>query len=215
MHIGIIGSGNVGQTLAQRWIAKGHHIIFGSRDPASAKMAELLAVLGPAATGVALQKLEPQAEVFVLAVPWEAALESVQAIGDFNNKVLIDATNPITMTPEGLQTGLLLGHTTSAAEQIAESAVNARVVKAFNQSGAGVMANSAIDATQCTLFICGDDDPAKQITTQLAQDMSLRVLDAGNLQQARLLEPLGMLWIHLCYLQGKGPNFCFNVSELE
>ena len=197
MDIGIIGSGNVGKTLAQRWLAKNHRIIFGSRNPSSSKMAELLETLGSLASSSSLQELEAQAEVLVLAVPWEAALTSVQAIGDFKNKVLIDATNPITMTPEGLQTGLLVGQHTSAAEQIAASAVNARVVKAFNQAGADVMANPSVDEAQCTLFICGDDDNAKQVTTQLAEDISQKVLDAGELKQARLLEPLGMLWIHM------------------
>ena len=215
MDIGIIGSGNVGKTLAQRWIAKNHRVIFGSRNPSSSKMTELLATLDSSASSTSLQDLEAQAEVLVLAVPWEAALTSVQAIGDFNNKVLIDATNPITMSPEGLQIDLLVGHNTSAAEQIAESAMNARVVKAFNQAGAGVIANPSVDETQSTLFICGDDNNAKQVTTQLAEDMSQRVLDAGELRQARLLEPLGMLWIHMCYLQGKGSNFCFNVTDLE
>ncbi|HEY9813021.1 MAG TPA: NAD(P)-binding domain-containing protein, partial [Candidatus Sericytochromatia bacterium] len=114
MDIGIIGSGNVGKTLAQRWLAKNHRIIFGSRNPSSSKMAELLETLGSLASSSSLQELEAQAEVLVLAVPWEAALTSVQAIGDFKNKVLIDATNPITMTPEGLQTGLLVGQHTSA-----------------------------------------------------------------------------------------------------
>jgi hypothetical protein len=215
MKIAIIGTGNVGKALAQRWLAKGHHIIFGSREPSSPKIADLLATLGSTASSATIEDAPKNADVVVLAVPWEAALSSVRTMGDLHNKVLIDATNPLVMTPQGLQDGLTIGHTTSAAEQIAAIAVNARVVKAFNQAGASVMANPDVKASDYTLFICGDDDDAKRLTTQLAEDMSVSVLDAGDLRQARLLEPLGMLWIHMCYLRGKGPNFCFDVSEIN
>jgi 8-hydroxy-5-deazaflavin:NADPH oxidoreductase len=215
MNIAIIGTGNVGKALAQRWLAKGHRVIFGSREPASSKMETLLAGLGTEASGAALESAAKDADVVLLAVPWEAALSTVRSLGELTDKVLIDATNPIAMTPEGLQAGLVIGHTTSAAEQIAAVATDARVVKAFNQAGAGVMANPAVTSTDSTMFICGDDDDAKQVTTQLAEDLAIRVLDAGDLRQARLLEPLGMLWIHMCYLRGKGPNFCFNVSEVN
>ena len=215
MNIAIIGTGNVGKALAQRWLAKGHRVIIGSREPASAKMETMLAGFGSAASGAALESAAKDADVVLLAVPWEAAISSVRSLGNLTNKVLIDATNPIAMTPEGLQAGLVIGHTTSAAEQIAAAAPDARVVKAFNQAGAGVMANPAVTSTESTMFICGDDDDAKQVTTQLAEDLSIGVLDAGDLRQARLLEPLGMLWIHLCYLRGKGPDFCFKVSDIN
>ncbi|MCP9797504.1 NADPH-dependent F420 reductase [Cyanobium sp. Lug-B] len=214
MNIAIIGTGNVGKALAERWLAKGHHVMFGSRDPAAPKIAALLAALGPAASSASLEDAPTEADVVVLAVPWEAALTTVGAMGDLSNKVLIDATNPIAMTPEGLQEGLVVGHQSSAAEQIADVAMNARVVKAFNQAGAGIMANPAVKETDCTMFICGDDEEAKRLTTELAADLSLRVLDAGPLRQARLLEPLGMLWIHMCYLRGQGPNFCFSVTDI-
>jgi hypothetical protein len=215
MNIAIIGTGNVGNSLAQRWLAKGHKVVFGSREPNTPKIATMLAALGPDARCTTLGKATENATVVLLAVPWVAALNTVRALGDLKNKVLIDATNPITMTPEGLQTGLVLGHLTSAAEQIAAVAINARVVKAFNQSGATVMSNSAVQSTDCTMFICGDDAEAKGLTTELAKDISVQVLDAGELKQARLLEPLGMLWIHMCYLRGKGPDFCFNVVDIN
>lgn len=215
MNIAIIGSGNVGQALAQRWLAKGHRVVFGSREPDSPKISGLLSSFGSAASSASLENAASHADVVLLAVPWEAALSSVRALGDLTNKVLIDATNPIAMNPAGLQAGLLIGHTTSAAEQIADVAMGARVVKAFNQAGAGVMANPAVTSADCTMFLCGDDDEAKRITTQLAEDLSVRVVDAGDLRQARLLEPLGMLWIHLCYLRGMGPNFCFHVSDVN
>lgn len=163
---------------------------------------------------MSVEEAPQEAEVILLAVPWVAALDSVRSIGNLHHKILIDATNPIMMSSQGLQEGLVLGHTTSAAEQISETVINARVVKAFNQAGAGVMANPNVKSHDCTLFICGDDDEAKQVVKRLAEAMSLHVFDVGALRQARLLEPLGMLWIHMCYLQGKGSDFCFKVTDL-
>ncbi len=118
------------------------------------------------------------------------------------------------MTADLLIRGAMVFDGSGAPGQIADVAMNARVVKAFNQAGAGIMANPAVKETDCTMFICGDDEEAKRLTTELAADLSLRVLDAGPLRQARLLEPLGMLWIHMCYLRGKGPNFCFSVTDI-
>jgi NADPH-dependent F420 reductase len=215
MNIAIIGTGRVGKALAGRWVAKGHRIVFGSREPDASKNGALLASLGPEASCVLIEEAADGCEVVVLAVPWDAALDAVHAMGDLKGKVLIDATNPIAMTPEGLNQGLVVGHTTSAAEEIAAHAIHARVVKAFNQAGAGVMASATVGHRDCTMFICGDDDEAKRLTTRLAEAMDLEVVDAGDLRQARLLEPLGMLWIHLCYLRGKGPDFCFKVTELK
>jgi predicted dinucleotide-binding enzyme len=69
---------------------------------------------------------------------------------------------------EGLQ-GLALGWTTSAAEQVAEWATGARVVKAFNTTGAGNMLDPDYDGQVATLFVCGDADEAKQVVTELAK----------------------------------------------
>jgi 8-hydroxy-5-deazaflavin:NADPH oxidoreductase len=213
MNITIVGTGRVGSTLAKRWLANGHRIIFGTRDPDSEKVRDLLAGLGPDASAKGLAEAAREGDVILLAVPWEAAIDSVCSLGPLKGKVLIDATNPIEMNFDGLQRGLLVGHTSSAAEQIA-SVVDARVVKAFNQAGTDVMARSDVSESMHAHFVCGDDEKAKQIVVGLAEELKYRVVDVGGLRQARLLEPLGMLWIHLCFLRGHGANFCFNMTNL-
>jgi predicted dinucleotide-binding enzyme len=61
------------------------------------------------------------------------------------------------------------------------------------------------------MFICGDDPEAKQRVTRLAAEIGFDVVDAGNLAVARLLEPLGMLWIHLAVLHGLGTDIAFKL----
>lgn len=213
MKIAVIGTGRVGSTLAKRWLANGHQIIFGTRDPRSEKTRDLLKGLGNNATASTVAEAAQAGDVIFLAVPWESALATVRSMGLVDRKILIDATNPIAMTPAGLQQGLLIGHQSSAAEQIAD-AIDARVVKAFNQAGTDVMGREDLSSANSTMFICGDDEDAKKTVAGLVGELNYRVVDAGDLRQARLLEPLGMLWIHLCYMRGLGPNFCFNITDL-
>lgn len=148
MNIAIIGNGNVGQALAQRWLAKVHSVVFGSRDPDAPKIAALLAALGSAASSASLENASTHADVVLLAVPWEAALMSVRALGDLSNKVLIDATNPIAMNPAGLQAGLLMGHTTSADRPAGRGSVHPRCRRRRPPPGAPVGATRhALDSS--------------------------------------------------------------------
>jgi len=152
-------------------------------------------------------------EVVVLTVPWAAAHDAVRSAGDLTGKVLVDATNPVDMGLEGLKQGLLLGHTTSAAEQVAAWARGARVVKAFNITGVGNMHDPRYGSQAATMFLCGDDAEAKAAVTQLGEDLGFEMIDAGPLAIARLLEPLAMLWIHLAVFQGLGPEFAFRLQR--
>jgi predicted dinucleotide-binding enzyme len=128
VEIGIIGAGNVGGTLGRRWAQAGHAVIFGVRDPNDEKVRTLLASAGANARTGRVEEAAAASKVVVLTVPWEAAHDAVQSAGDLTGKVLVDATNPVAMSPAGLQQGLLVGHTTSAAEQVAAWARGARVV---------------------------------------------------------------------------------------
>jgi predicted dinucleotide-binding enzyme len=127
-------------------------------------------------------------------------------------KIIIDATNPIELTPAGLAAGLTIGHTTSAAEEIAEWAIGAQVVKAFNNIGASCFENLPFGSQTATAFIYGDNVDAKKIVTNLAEDIGFEVVDAEELKQARLLEPLGMLWINLAF-SGMGQDFVINLIK--
>jgi NADPH-dependent F420 reductase len=199
MKIGILGAGNMGGTLGRLWLEQGHDVMFGLRDAESAKAQRMFAAVGPDAKAGTFEQAAEFAEIVLVAVPWEAAQKVIEPLATrLVGKVLIDCTNPI--KPD--LSGLLVGHTTSAAEEIARCAPSARVVKAFNTVGAGTLANAKYGDHSASVFVCGDDAAANGVVAQLADAIGFEAIDAGPLVEARYLEPLAMLWIHLA-MRGK------------
>lgn len=206
MKIAIIGTGNVGQALASGWTSKGHQVIFGSRDPAGAKAQAAIAATGGQATVQRELAAVVDAAVVVLAVPWEVTETVVKGLGDLAGKILIDATNPI---GPGFQ--LAVGKDSSGAELVQRWAPTARVVKAFNSTGAENMRDPIYAGEPTTMFICGDDAAAKSVVKGLAAELGFAVADTGGLMTARYLEPLAMVWIHLAIVQKQGRRIAFKL----
>lgn len=130
-------------------------------------------------------------------------------MGNLKGKILIDCINPVKPQLEGLELGLDI----SAAEQIAKMANDAKVIKAFNTIGNQHFKNPKFGDLNASGFICGDDDEAKKVVSQLVADLGFDVVDCGPLQNARLLEPLALLWIKLAYIHGFGPNIAFKLLK--
>ncbi|MGH9667330.1 MAG: NADPH-dependent F420 reductase [Bryobacteraceae bacterium] len=206
MNIGILGSGNVGGTLGSRWALAGHQVVFGTRDADTPEMRRLTAKAGATARAAALSEAARQ-DVLLLATPWAATRQVLESLGGLSGKVLIDATNPLRPAMDGLE----VGTTTSGAEQVARWAAGATVVKAFNTVGFNIMADPGFEGGQPVLFVCGDDDVAKQTAIQLAADLGFEGVNAGPLTQARLLEPMALLWISLALSYGLGRDIAFRL----
>ena len=213
MKIAVIGAGNVGGTLGKRWAKGGHEVAFGVRDPADAKVAAVLKESGPSARAATVPEAVRQAAVVVLTVPWDNAREALTAAGDLQGRILIDATNPVPLTPEGLREGLVIGHTTSGGEEIARWFPDVRVVKAFNTTGFPNMDNPIYGSQALSMLICGDDAEAKQVVADLAKQLGFEPIDVGPLRSARHLEAFAMLWIDMAVLQGFGTNFGFRLVK--
>jgi NADPH-dependent F420 reductase len=213
MKIAIIGAGNVGGTLGKRWARAGHEVAFGARDPADAKVAALVRESGPSARAASVPQAARDADVVVLTVPWDSAQEALASAGDLMGKVLIDATNPVAMTPDGLRQGPVIGATTSAGEQVARWAAGARVVKAFNTTGWPNMADPRYGSQGLSMLLCGDDAEARKVTADLARQLGFEPVDVGPLRSARYLEAVAMLWIDMAVFQGFGTNFGFRVVK--
>ncbi len=205
MRLCIVGTGSVGGELGRLWAARGHEISFGVRDPQSPKVQAILEEVGSDATATGVAEAMTASDIIVLALPWPA-VEEVLRSADLTGKILIDATNPIA---PGLE--LATGPDTSAAEQIANWAPGARVVKAFNTIGADNFANPVFGDQVATMFICGDDSDAKAVTLQLAEELGFEIVDAGPLSNSRLLEPMAMLWIRLALVEGFGRDIAFKL----
>jgi len=209
MNIGIIGSGNVGGALGARWAQAGHQVLFASRTPQSEDMQRLVAQAGPNSRAALAGEVVAASDILLLATPWEATRNIVQNLGSLHGKTLIDATNPLLPGLAGIE----FGTTTSGGEQVAAWAPGARVVKAFNTVGNNIMADATFAAARPTLFYCGDQAEAKQQIHQLAEQLGFEPMDAGPLAQARLLEPLALLWISLALVQGLGRDIAFQLMR--
>lgn len=199
MKIAVIGSGNVGGALGTAWVRAGHQVTFGSRKPSEDKPV-------PGSSVADVKSAIENAEVVVLAVRFSAVPDVLKQIPDWKNKVLIDCTNPLTPKLD-----LSCGFSTSGGEQVAAQAKGARVVKAFNTTGAGNMQNPQYGGRGVTMLYATDDKSAASVAEQLVRDVGFEPQFAGPLKQARYLEPICALWISL--VPQLGLNFAFTIVK--
>lgn len=201
MKIGIIGAGNVGKAVGRRLAAAGHEIrvAFG-RTPEAVSAAA--AAIGHGARAVALTEAVEASDVVFIATPWAATGDLLMQIGpQVGQRIVWDTSNP--MKPD--MSGLTLGLTTSAGEEIARWLPQARVVKAIVPF-AEVLASPSteIGGQRPGVFVCGDDAEARATVAELVAQIGADPVDAGPLALARYTEPLGMLLVQLAYVQGFG-----------
>ncbi len=209
MTISILGAGNVGMALAGAFTRRGESVVLGVPEPV--KYATAVAALGARARLTTTAQAVADGDVVILAVPHEAVAAIAQGVNDWQGKVLVDATNPLA---PGLA-GLTLGTTTSGAEELARLARGARVVKAFNSTGAENMADAAYAGGVPMMPVCGDDAQARQRVMALATLIGFEAVDMGPLMAARYLEPFAMTWIHLAFRQGFGRRFAFGLLRRD
>ena len=201
MKVTVIGAGNMGSAFVKQLVRSGHQVTVTARD--SAKAAQIAAA-NPGARAVAPAGAADGAEVIVLATAYADAVGALQSLGDLQGQVVIDITNPLTAD----YMGLTLGHTTSAAEEIAKAVPGIEVVKAFNTVFASLLAEGADlgGGRKLTVFVASDSARAKLAAVTLARGIGFEVVDAGGLQNARYLEPLAGLNIYLGYGAGLGTS---------
>lgn len=200
MNITVIGTGNMGAGLARLFAASGHRVAVGARQPE--KAAALAAEIGPQVQGGGIAAAVKLADVVVLALPYGAAAEALKDAGDLSGKIVVDISNPL--KPDF--SGLAIGHTTSAAEEIQALVGKAVVVKAFNTVFAQLLPREARAARPLQVFVATDDAAAKVKVTELAASAGFEPVDAGSLGNARYLEPIGMMNIAFGYFLGRGPT---------
>lgn len=203
MKVLVIGAGNMGSAFVKQLSSAGHEVSVVARDVSKAAT---LAAQYPGVRAVASASASASAaegkDVVILATGYADAVTALQSVGNLQGKVVLDITNPLTAD----YMGLTLGHSTSAAEEIAKAIPGAHVVKAFNTLFAQVLAQGATlaDGSKATVFYAGDFEPAKQSVKALAESLGFATADAGGLKNARYLEPLAGLNIYFGYGAGRG-----------
>lgn len=200
MNITIIGAGNMSSGLVKQLSKAGHAIRVTSRDLAKA---QALADGHAKVTAVPAAQALGNSDVVIVATGYADAVPALQSLGDLSGKVVIDITNPL--TPDYM--GLTIGHTTSAAEEIARAIPGAEVVKAFNTVFAQVLADGPeIGPQQVPVFFATDSERARETVRTLIESIRFKAIDAGGLKNARYLEPLAGLNIYLGYGAGLGTS---------
>ena len=191
----MLGSGTVGQALGIGFIKYGYQVMIGTRDVS--KLAKWKSDAGNNAFTGSFPSAAAFGEVIVLAVKGTAAKAVLEIAGKENmeSKIVIDATNPIADTPP--QNGVLNYFSKinkSLMEELQDTFPKANFVKSFNMIGSHLMVNPDFGGEKATMFICGNNDDAKNTVSGILDQFGFETEDMGNAEAARAIEPLAMLW---------------------
>jgi 8-hydroxy-5-deazaflavin:NADPH oxidoreductase len=208
MKIAIVGPGKLGSALGKLWARRGHEVrVTFSRDPA--KLEAVAAAIGARAASVA--EAVAASDVIVLTTKWAAVAEAVAQGGSFDGKIVLDCTNTMSprKTPEGLP------ELRSCAEVLAAMIPGAHVIKTFNQAFEQLLhAESRLfGGERPTMFYCGDDAGAKKVAAQLVEETDFEAVDAGPLENARLIEAYAVLVIRLGHTLGLGTDIAMKLMR--
>jgi len=197
MNIGILGSGDVAQVLGAGFVKLGHSVKLGTRNPQAERVQAWVKLAGPRASAGSFADAASFAEVAVLATLWTGTENAIRLAKPDNlaGKTVIDTTNPLLFTSEGLPPRLALGTTDSAGEQVQRWLPNAHVVKAFNHVGNANMVNPIFAGGPPDMFICGNSLQAKQTVIGFLKALGWGVIDLGGIDSSRWIEPLAMIWV--------------------
>ena len=194
MKVGVLGSGEVAQSLAAGFLKYGHEVMLGTRDAkklATFQKAKPRARVGSFAEAAAFGKIG------VLAVRGNVAADVVRAAGPENleGKTVLDATNPIADAPpvNGV-VGFFTRGDESLLERLQGQFPDVRFVKAFNSVGAASMVDPKFKGGKPTMFICGNSAAARKTATVILDEFGWETADMGKAEAARAIEPLCILW---------------------
>jgi 8-hydroxy-5-deazaflavin:NADPH oxidoreductase len=191
--VGILGSGDVGKTLAKGFLKQGYQVAIGSDH--TEKLAEFKRE-NPQIEIATFEQAAQSGDTVVLCVKGTIAEKIIEKVKrHLSGKTVIDATNPIADAPP--QNGVLKFFTTldeSLMERLQKIAPDARFVKALNSIGSGLMINPNFNDTKPTMFICGNNEDAKKKVYEILEKFGFEIEDMGKAESARAIEPLCILW---------------------
>ena len=213
MRIGILGSGLMGGKLGTIFARAGHEVIF-SYARSEQKLNKLARdAKGKAKAGTPGDAAR-QADAVLLAVHWSRMDDVLSQAGDLSGKVVLTCSLPMNDD----DTGLVVAHTSSGAEELAKRIPKTRVVAAFNTVPSEVLFGvyeAKRKASRPSLVYCGDDRRGKEVAGGLIGDVGFDPVDAGPLRIARYTEPFGLLIGQLAYEGKEGPELAYRFERFD
>jgi 8-hydroxy-5-deazaflavin:NADPH oxidoreductase len=213
MRIGILGSGLMGGKLGTLFTRAGHDVVFSySRE--RSKLEGLARDAGGSARAGTPREAAQHAEVLLLAVHWSRVDDVLAQAGDISRKILVTCSLPMNAD----DTGLVVAHTSSGAEELAKKATDARVVSAFGTVPSEVLFavfEARNGERRPSLVYSGDDDLAKATVAPLIRDLGFDPVDAGPLDVARYSEPFTLLMAKLAYEGDDGPALAYRFERYD
>jgi len=213
--IGVLGSGDVGRHLAQALSKAGYSVKVSTRDPSKLndKLKAWVEKGDGKSVGVATcADTAKFADVVLVCTGWAGTEEALKLCGEDNirGKVLMDVTNPIANVNGSFE--LSVSGNTSAGELVQGWAKNSKVVKCFNCVGTAQMVNPDFKGQKPDMFICGNDDGAKKVITEIIGNLGWakeHVVDTGKIDSSRYLEALCVLWCRYMAQNNWSTNHAF------
>jgi hypothetical protein len=208
MRIGILGSGLMGAKLGTIFARAGYDVVF-SYARSERKLARL-ARIAKASYGTPREAAR-DADVVLLAVHWSRVGDVLKQAGGLSRKVVITCSLPMNAD----DTALVVGHTSSGAEQLAKKIPRARVVSAFSTVPSEVLLDVYGSKRKPSLVYCGDDRKAKSVARRLIRDAGFDPVDAGPLRIARYIEPATLLIAQIAYEGRGGPRLAYRFERFK
>jgi NADPH-dependent F420 reductase len=185
------GTGSFGRAVAARLAVLGEdEVVIGSRDAERARRAA--AEIGGRTTGAANEAALAGADLAVLAVKADAALDTARAVAaPLGVTPLLSVASALGFDRDGVRPD---PDARSLAERV-QALVDAPVVAGLQSIAA---ANLGAGPPDEDALVCGDDPRAKELALELAGKLVAgRALDAGPLAGARTLEGLTAMIVNL------------------
>lgn len=203
MRIGILGSGLMGGKLGTLFARAGHDVVF-SYSRSAKKLERLAREAGDNARAGSPEEAAADADAVLVAVHWNRMEDMLRQAGDLSGRIVVTCSLPM----NDADTELVVGHTSSGAEELAKRVPGAPVIAAFGSVPSELLYavfNARDTEPPPNLLYCGDDDEAKETVAELIRDIGFDPTDAGPLRSARYIEPFTMLMAKLAYEGDEGP----------
>ena len=213
MRVGILGSGRMGAKLGTIWARAGHEVTF-SYARSEQKLARLARQAGASARAGSPADAAREAAAILLAVHWSRVEDVLAQAGDLSGKTILNCSLPMNAD----DTELVVAHTSSGSEVLAQRIPGAHIVSAFGTVPSEVLFaiyEQRRKTNKPTLVYCGDDRRSKKVAARLIGDAGFEPLHAGPLHVARYIEPFTMLVAQLAYERPGGPAVAYRFLRVR